>query len=172
MGILSGNPMKEPMHSGEVTGVWAYTMSTNGLMRLYETWINHAGDEDLKQEISSLHQTMKQEVKQLTKLLKENGIGLPPTTPERPVANAADIPTGARLLDPEIANTVAMNLGQGMVSCSMVMGQCIREDIAMMFGQFHAAKAMAGLKMLRLMKEKAWLIVPPLHVAPQVSSKE
>lgn len=27
MGILSGNPMKEPMHSGEVTGVWAVSCS-------------------------------------------------------------------------------------------------------------------------------------------------
>jgi len=171
LGILSGNPSKEPMHSGEVTGVWAYLMSTNGLMRLYETFSNHVGDDDLKQELTSLLHTMKQETQELAKVLKENGIGLPPTTPERPVANAQDIPTGARLLDPEIANIVSMNLGQGLVSCSMVMGQCIREDIGMMFGQFHAAKAMAGMKMLRLLKEKAWLVVPPLHVAPHVQSK-
>lgn len=170
MGILSGNPMKEPLHSGELTGIWAYVMSTNGLMRLYETFSNHVGDEDLKQELQSMLQTTEQEVDELTKVLKQNGIGLPPTTPERPVAVADEIPPGARLFDPEVANTVAMNLGQGMVSCSMVMGQCIREDIAMMFVQFHAAKAMVILKWLRLLKEKAWLIVPPLHqtsVAPK-----
>ena len=86
MGILSGNPMKGPLHSWEVTGIWAYVMSTNGLMRLYETFSNHVGDEDLKQELQSMLQTTEQEVDELTKVLKQNGIGLPPTTPERPVA--------------------------------------------------------------------------------------
>ncbi len=86
MGILSGNPMKGPLHSGKVTGIWAYVMSTNGLMRLYETFSNYVGDEDLKQELQSMLQTMEQEVDELTKVLKQNGIGLPPTTPERPVA--------------------------------------------------------------------------------------
>lgn len=124
---------------------------------------NHAGDDDLKRELQSLHQTMEEETVKLTQLLKENGIPLPPETPERSVADAVTIPPGARMLDPEIANLVSMNLGQGLVSCSMVMGQCVREDVAMLFGQFHAAKALAGAKWLRMMKEKAWLVVPPLQ---------
>lgn len=171
MGILSGNSANEPLHVGEITGIWAYLLSTNGLLRLYETFINHAGDTELKREIQDLMRTMQDETKQLSKLLKENGVALPPTTPERPLANAEDIPVGARLLDPEIASTVGMNLGQGMVSCSMVMGQCLREDVALMFGQFHASKALAGMKWLRMMKEKAWVIVPPLYPQTTPSTK-
>jgi hypothetical protein len=44
------------------------------------------------------------------------------------------------------------------------MGQCIREDIAGMFGQFHTQKAALGVKVLRMNKEKGWLIPPPLHL--------
>ena len=55
------------------------------------------------------------------------------------------------------------NIAAGLVSCSTIMGQCIREDIAMMFGQFHLQKAALGAKVLRLNKEKGWLVPPPLH---------
>jgi hypothetical protein len=43
------------------------------------------------------------------------------------------------------------------------MGQCLREDIAMMFGKFHAERSLFGAKMLRLNKEKGWIVPPPLH---------
>lgn len=43
------------------------------------------------------------------------------------------------------------------------MGEAIREDIALMFGQFHIQKAALGAKALRLNKEKGWLVPPPLH---------
>jgi hypothetical protein len=38
----------------------------------------------------------------------------------------------------------------------------VREDIAMMFGQFHIQKTALGAKVLRLNKEKGWLVPPPL----------
>ena len=55
------------------------------------------------------------------------------------------------------------NIVAGLVSCSGIIGQSIREDIAMMFGQIHVQKATLGAKVLRLNKEKGWLIPPPLH---------
>jgi len=51
-----------------------------------------------------------------------------------------------------------------LVSCSQMIGQSIREDIAMMFGQLHTQKATLGGKVLRLNKEKGWLVPPPLHL--------
>lgn len=44
------------------------------------------------------------------------------------------------------------------------MGTSTREDIALMYGQFHAAKALIGAKLLHLIKNKSWLVLPPLHV--------
>lgn len=37
-----------------------------------------------------------------------------------------------------------MDAAAGLVACSQVMGQCIREDIGMMYGQFHMDKAQLG----------------------------
>ena len=163
LGILNGNPKDEPLHYGEVLGSWAFVGANNGLISAYQAFVNHAGDQDLIAILEEAIKTMQSENKQLEKVLKDNGIALPPSLPERPKANAEDIPVGARFMDPEISAAVSINVGQGLVSCSEVMGQCLREDIAMMFGKFHADKMLLGFKLLNLNKEKGWIVLPPLH---------
>ena len=164
MGILSGNPQNEPMHYGEVFGVWTYLSVAKGFVAGYQTYMNHAGDSDLKKLLEEAIQGLKQEITQTEELLKTNGVGLPPTPPDRPQADLESIPVGARFADPEISAAVSMDVAAGLVACSQIMGQSIREDVGMMFGQFHLAKAQFGAKMLKLNKEKGWLIPPPLHL--------
>lgn len=164
MGILSGNPQDEPMHYGEIFGTWTNLLANNGLIAGYQVYINHTGDQDLKRLIEEAIQGLKNENQQLEELLKVNGIGLPPAPPDRPIAKLEDIPVGARYNDPEISAAVSKDVAAGLVACSQAMAQSIREDIAMMYGQFHLAKAQFGAKMLRLNKEKGWLIPPPLQV--------
>lgn len=163
MGILSGNPKDEPMHYGEVYGAWSALLGGKALVASHQTMLNHAGDEDLRKLLGEAIDQGKQEIKQLEELLKENGVGLPPSPPERPNACLDDIPVGARYNDNEIAASLASEIAAGLVACSTMMGQCIREDIAMMYGQFHTQKAALAAKTLRLNKEKGWLIPPPLH---------
>ncbi|MGM0877318.1 MAG: DUF3231 family protein [Bacillota bacterium] len=170
MGILSDNPQNEPMHYGEVFGVWSYLTSTKGFVAGYQTFINHTGDTDLKKFLEDCIQSMKQEIEQVENLLKVNGVGLPPSPPERPKASLESIPVGARFSDPEIAASVSKDIAAGLVTCSQIIGQSIREDIGMMFGQFHTTKAQYGVRLLRINKEKGWLIPPPLNVqAPELA---
>ena len=166
MGILSGNPKNEPLHEGEVFGVWSYIASNNGLISLYQAFINHVGDRDLGSMLEDAVKAMKDENQEASELLKANGIAIPPALPDRPIATADEIPVGARITDPEISAILSANAAQGLVGCSMIIGQAIREDIGMMFGKFHSNKAQFGAKLLRMNKEKAWLIPPPLNVSP------
>jgi hypothetical protein len=163
MGILSGNPKEEPMHYGEVYGTWSALLATKAMVAGHQTLLNHAGDADLKKLINEFIDQGRQEEKQLETLLKENTVGLPPTPPERASANLDDIPVGARFLDSEIAAGLSADVAAGLVACSKMIGQCIREDIATMYGQMHTQKAQLGAKLLRLNKEKGWLVPPPLH---------
>ncbi|MEK5040133.1 DUF3231 family protein [Sporosarcina sp. FSL K6-3457] len=163
MGIMNGNPKDEPMHYGEVIGTWAFIGANNGLISGYEAFVNHAGDDELIKLLEEAVKMMKAENKALEQILKDNGVTPPPALPGRPKAKSQEIPVGAKFSDPEISAAVSINVGQGLVSCSQVMGQCLREDIAMMFGKYIAERAMFGLKMLRLNKEKGWVIPPPLH---------
>ncbi len=166
MGILSGNPQDEPLHYGEVFGTWSYLAVSKGGLVALQTFNNHAGDKDLKNLITTSIEEAKKEIQQLEDLLKTNGVALPPTAPDRPVATLEDIPVGARFNDPEISAAIALNLAAALVACSQMMGQSIREDIGTLFAQFHMQKAQLGAKFLKIEKEKGWLIPPPLHMTP------
>lgn len=164
MGILSGNPKDEPLHYGEVFDIWSAQMVGNNMITCYQTMLNHAGDKDLKKLLTEAIELCQQQKVQVETILKENGIGLPPAQPEPPEACLEDIPVGARIPDPAIAAALSADIAAGMVLCSQVIGKSVREDVAMIFGQFHNQKAALGAKTLRLNKEKGWLIPPPLHL--------
>ena len=163
MGVMDGNPKVEPLHYGEVTGLWSYVAANNGLISGYEISVNHTGDEDLKKILQDAIEMMKRHNKEVEEILKNNGITPPPSLPGVPKANLEDIPAGARYVDTQISATVSVNVGQGLVACSMVMGQCTREDIAKSFAKYHMDWAMIGYKLLKLNKEKGWIAHPPLH---------
>ncbi len=97
--------------------------------------MNHTGEEDLKKFLQNLIENdMTPEIEELKSLLKVNGVALPPAPPEKPIASIEDIPPGARINDAEIAAAVATALSSGLVTCSQVMGKCLREDVGMLFG--------------------------------------
>lgn len=164
MGILSSNSKDEPLHYGEVFSIWSNLAANYGMIAGYQTFYNHAGDKDLKKILEDFIQCAKEENKQLEEVLKTNGIALPPAPPERPEARLEDIPAGAKFNDPEISAALSLDAAAGLVACSQAMGMSIREDIGLMYGQFHTNKAQLGAKLLRLNKNKGWLVPPPLHV--------
>nr|WP_097156698.1 DUF3231 family protein [Bacillus oleivorans] len=164
MGVLSGSPQNEPLHYGEVFAIFSFLAAAKGKIAGYQTLKNHTGDEDLKKLLADSIQDMKREEEKLEEILKVNGIALPPAPPERPYATIESIPAGARINDPEVSAMVSADIAAGLIACSQAIAQSVREDIAMMFGQFHMTKAQYGAKLLRLNKEKGWLIPPPLHL--------
>lgn len=165
MGILSGNPKDEPLHSGEIFNLWSHLYATKGYLVTLQILINHTGDHDLKVFLEDLMENcIQQEEQQTEAILKTNGIRLPPAPPSRPDVQVEDIPAGARFNDPEIALLVQRELMSGKILCSYVMGICIREDIAQMYGEFHVQKAEYEEKLLKIIKDKGWLVPPPISL--------
>jgi hypothetical protein len=164
MGILNGNPKDEPLHYGEIFSVWSASMVARGAVSCYQAFLNHAGDKDLKKILNDLIDQANLEIKELDKLLTENGFAPAPIMPERPPVKLEDIPAGARFTDLEIAAKIGADVAIGLVACSQAMGQSIRVDVGALFAKYHLAKAALGVKILELSKEKGWLIPPPLQV--------
>ena len=164
MGILDGNPKNEPLHYGEIYDVWQFSMKAKGCASVYQAYRYHAGDADLKKLLGDIVEQAELEVKECDTILTHNGIVPSPALPKRPEAKLEDIPVGARLSDQEIAAMLAVDNSAGLVVCSQIMGKAVREDIGALFGKYHATKAALGLRMLRMSKEKGWLIPPPLQV--------
>lgn len=164
MGVLSGNPKDEPMHYGEVFSVWSCSMAAKTMISCYQTYQNHAGDKDLLQMVGEMIEQAKKEEKECDALLNANGILPAPSMPEKPKAKLEDIPIGARFTDPEIAASISMDNAIGLTACSQAMGSSIREDIGALFAKTHAAKTTLGGKLLRMNKDKGWLVPPPLQI--------
>lgn len=163
-GILGGHPKDEPMHYGEIFSIWVNSTAAKGLISLYRLFQNHAGDGDLKDVLGDLINQAELESSECDALLKEAGITPAPTLPDRPEVKLEDIPAGARFTDMEIAAKIAADNAAGLVGCSTIMGQSIREDIGALFAKYHATKAAIGIKILHMNKKKGWLLPPPLHV--------
>lgn len=164
MGILSGNPKDEPMHFGEVSSVWTASTTAKAAISFYQAYLNHTGDKDLRKLIEDYIDQAKQEVKELDEVLNANGIAPAPIMADRPKANLEDIPVGARLADQEIAAAISADTATGLVACTQAMAMCIREDIGALFAKYAAAKTVLGGKALRMLKDKGWLVPPPLLV--------
>lgn len=164
MGILSGNPKDEPLHYGEIFSIWQASTVAKGAVSCYQAYLNHSGDKELKKVLDDLIDQAKLEIKELDKILLENGIPSIPVLPERPSVKLEDIPVGARFTDPEISAKIAADASLGLVACSQAMGQSIRVDIGALFAKYHITKAALGLKILEMSKEKGWLIPPPLQI--------
>ncbi|NQX63685.1 DUF3231 family protein [Paenibacillus qinlingensis] len=164
MGILSGNPKDEPLHYGEIFSVWTASTVAKGAVSCYQAYLNHSGDKDLKKILDGLIDQANLEIKELDKILIDNGIATVPTMPERPAVKLEDIPVGARFADPEIAAKIAADVSLGLVACSQAMGQSIRVDIGALFAKYHITKTALGLKILEMSKEKGWLVPPPLQI--------
>ncbi|MBO7743684.1 DUF3231 family protein [Paenibacillus sp. MWE-103] len=162
MGILSGNPKHEPLHYGEVFDIWSASTAAKGCISSYRLLKNHCGDKDLRKILDDVIDQAELEASELDTILIKNGIVPSPTFPDRPKANVEDIPAGARFTDQEIAPMVSVDIAAGLVACSQTIGKSVREDLAALFKKYHDAKAATGLKILRLSKEKGWLIPPPL----------
>ncbi|SFM49659.1 Protein of unknown function [Paenibacillus sp. 1_12] len=164
MGILSGNPKDEPMHYGEIFSVWQASTVAKGAVSCYQAFLNHSGDKDLKKVLDDLIDQAKLEIKECDALLTDNGIAPAPMMPERPPVKLEDIPIGARFADPEIAAKIGLDASLGLVACSQVMGQSVREDIGALFAKYHLTKTALGVKILKMSKEKGWIVPPPLQV--------
>lgn len=164
MGILDGKPKDEPLHYGEVYAIWQFSMAAKACISGYRALIQHAGDDDLKKIMGKSISLAEQEARECDRLLKSNGIVPPPDLPDRPEAKLEDIPPGARFADVEIAPMTAADNAAGLIACSQIMGMSIREDVGVLFAKFHAEKAAIGLSVLRLSKEKGWLVPPPLQI--------
>ena len=138
-------------------------MGTKDMVTSCQTLMNHTGDADLFKVLEDIMHEAQREEAEVEQLLKEHGVSLPPSPAEKPYSDLESIPVGARFNDSEIAGAISKSVAASLVACSQAMAQCTREDIGMLFGQYHNTNAQISTRLLRLNKDKGWLVMPPIH---------
>lgn len=162
--MFNNNGKNEFLHYGEVFNIWTHLSKAKGCYVKYQTLINHCGDKELSIFIKSMiDDVVVPEIKKMETILKSNGVDIPPTPQEKPKADFQNIPAGARFLDSQIATCVLNDITMNLVACSQIIGLSLREDIGKMFAAHHMELVRYGHNLLNIIKNKGWLVKPPLH---------
>jgi hypothetical protein len=155
---------KQQLHVGEVMNLWFYLTGVEQTLRADQISFNIVQDKELKEKIGDIIDNVhKPMVQHLTEFLRNEGIPLPKTTPQKSVGDYRDIPEGAKLTDEEIANLISYNLVVGIMSACRGLTEAVRPDVAMMFAKCQVMKITFGVTFKDMMVKKGWLSVPPYY---------
>ena len=164
MGLLEKSSKDEFLHYGEVFNIWTHLAKAKGCLVKYQLLINHCDDDELSDFVKAMiDEVIIPEIKSMEEILKNNGVEIPPTPQEKPKADYDSIPVGGRFANQEIATCVHNDISMNLVACSQIIGISLREDIGKMFASHHMELVRYGGKLLKLMKEKGWIVNPPLY---------
>ncbi|GGF71841.1 hypothetical protein GCM10010912_16230 [Paenibacillus albidus] len=162
MVIPSSNPKDEAMHTGPTFTAWQFAAKAQITLSTLQAFHYHAADQELKHLIDDLMDQTQRGIKDCDKLLRAEGIPPFPPLPDRLSVKPAEIPSGARLSDLEIAAALSGVISMSLAESSQLMNMSIRADLTALFMKIHAALAASGLALLKINKHKGWL--PPLPV--------
>ena len=152
-----------PAHMGEAFHLWMYYQAVAEARALLLVMVNHTNDSELKELMEHfVADVMEPQIGMVKKLLLAEGISLPAVTPDPARADQAEIPSGARLVDQQIAK---MNMVKvlGMIDlCYQAIRFSFRSDISAMFGRFQGHVGAQGYTLRELMLKRGWISYPPL----------
>ncbi|MBB3114474.1 hypothetical protein FHS18_006595 [Paenibacillus phyllosphaerae] len=162
---------KPPLHVGEVMNLWFYLTATEQTMRGEQVALNTVSDPELREKvmdiIHNVHTPIREEVKDF---LRQEGVPLPQSTPDKSLGDFRQISDNAKLSDEEVANLLSFNLVLGINYACRGLTEAVRPDVASMFAKFQMKKAGFAVTFRHLMIQKGWLLVPPYYNQPPTGS--
>ena len=160
-----------PPHVGEAFNLWTYYVSVQESRVLAVMMLNHTNDNELKEMIEQfVADLLAPQIKQLSDLLRNEGIDMPPGTGDKPKANEQHIPPGAKMTDMEIANMLIVKVNGLLMFCFMGLFSALRDDLAATFFKFQGDVLTHAYMLKKLMQKRGWLITPPFFYASHGAS--
>lgn len=154
---------RTPLHAGEVFALWSLYIGVVEARVLCQLLANHTSDANLKETIEHLVDELEEPlIKKLNLFLLHEGVQPPGASGDKPLANEADIPPGAKLTDMEVANLLVVKL-EGMLNLAHFgLAQSLRDDVGVMLLNAYQHLVAQGFTLKKLMREHGWLRVPPM----------
>ncbi len=157
---------KSPLHVIEVGDCWKYIAMVEEFIRYEEVGLNTTTDDEVREMLVDAVKLCEEQVKQLSKFMKEEGIPLPDVTSSKPNSKSKEIPLGVKLTDDELTNGMAFKLVNCMKSCAKAQADAIRNDVGIMWFQFYTQWVTYGATLKTLMRKRGWIKVPPYYYPP------
>ncbi|CAG7620222.1 hypothetical protein PAESOLCIP111_02258 [Paenibacillus solanacearum] len=153
---------KPPLNAAEVMNLWFYLTATEQTLRGEQVSFNIVHDPELREVLEDMINNVHNPIRtELTQFLREEGVPLPQSTPEKPIGDFRSIPEGSRLSDEECANLMLFNLVLGVNYACRGMTESVRADVAARFAKYLAMKMALAMKLKNVASKKGWLMQPP-----------
>lgn len=160
----TGELKEEPLHYGEIFAIWNYLTFVNGALVEYQTYLNHVGDKDLQNYLAEITSgPIRYLIREFEAILKAAGTVLPSRLPEKSPVPLQSIPEGARISDREIVAAIFRNISFALSTLGQIIPLCTHEDLKRVFAEILIMMLKYEETILRIRKEKGWLLQPPLH---------
>jgi hypothetical protein len=169
-GLLhSATKQDPPLHVGEVMGLWAYYTAAMESRSLCMLMANHTPDQELRETMEHFIADVEEpQAAEIERFLRDQGVPLSLTSPDKPKAEAKAVPEGAKFTDSEVANMLAVKM-EGLLNLANAgLAVALRDDVSGMFLRYHSQIVAQGFTLKKLMRNRGWLKVPPAYYVATV----
>lgn len=163
---LVDNNNKKPLHTGEVTNHWLLLTLLEEGVSLYEMGMNTTNNNELLDALGDGLALSKKTINNLGAFLKEEGIPLPATSPEKPKSDSHSIPLGVKYSDDELANLISAKVAAQITLIGQSLAMSIRNDSAQLMIGVLIELLKYSTSFKTLMESHGWLKIPPYYYPP------
>lgn len=144
--------------------LWSLGVGVNESRTFCLLMVNHTDDPELKEMIEHFIADVETPMaKKVSEVMLNEGMTLPMTTGDKPSANEAAVPPGAKLTDHEIAHLLVVKYEGMLTLCHLGLIQSLRPDLSRMYYAFQSHLLAQGFTLKNLMKKRGWLQIPPYY---------
>ncbi|MEE3806315.1 DUF3231 family protein [Lysinibacillus fusiformis] len=144
----------------EIFKLWSQLGVNQSYSASSHAFFKHTRDKHLKIMILEFIQCLKEENKQLTLLLKENGMLAPTTAIEYSKMKLTDLRGKSAINDGEISAILSMNIASSLIAVSQALDLSVKKLHLTKYGELHMRYALLGAKLIDLSKRKGWIVAP------------
>ncbi|ARK30480.1 DUF3231 family protein [Halalkalibacter krulwichiae] len=159
---------KPPLNIIEASYSWLYYSIVKEAIAFEEAGLNTTSDDELKGILTDAIKLCNEHATQLEKLMREEGVTLPPVSQQKPYSNNNEIPPGVKLTDEELSNGLAMKILLMSNKAAYAAAECVRTDVGALYVQFFNEAAVFGATLKTKMRKRGWAKIPPAYSPPGI----
>ncbi|GAE27860.1 hypothetical protein JCM9140_4022 [Halalkalibacter wakoensis JCM 9140] len=157
-----------PINIIEASYTWLYYGIVMEAIAFEEAGLNTTSDDELKGILKDAIKLCQEQAKETERLMRKEGLTLPPVSEPKPFTSNHDIPPGVKLTDDEISNGLAMKILAMTTKASLAATEGVRTDIGAMYVRFFNEAAIFGATLKTKMRKRGWAKLPPAYTPPGV----
>ena len=159
---------KPPINIIEASNCWLYYGMISEAIRFEQVGINTTTDDELLGILVDAEKLCARQAEKLKKLMRDEGVTLPPVTEEKPNSDPLQVPPGVKLTDAELSGGLAVKMVAMTSQAALGAANSVRSDIGMLWVEFLNETLAYGMSLKTKMRKRGWAKIPPAFKPPGI----